>query len=37
MLREEQADDTGKQGAVNSTLRGRKQGEVVENYKLKDT
>jgi hypothetical protein len=31
MLREEHADGIGKQGAVNTTLRGRKQGEDMEN------
>jgi len=37
MVKEEHAAGTGKQGAVNTTLRGRKQGKEKETYKLKDT
>jgi hypothetical protein len=37
MVKEEHADGIGKQGVVNTTLRGRKQGKDKETYKLKDT
>ena len=37
MVKEEHADGDGKQGATNTTLRGRKQGKDNETYRLKDT